>query len=44
MKFFFIMAASVGVTTVFIYATNIGQLVHRSPDPNWWERIGRRKR
>lgn len=25
----------------FVYVTNIGQVVHRTPTPTWWERIGR---
>jgi hypothetical protein len=25
----------------FIYGTNIGQLVHHTPNPTWFERIGR---
>lgn len=29
------------VVVGFLYLTNIGQIVHRTPNPTWWERIGR---
>lgn len=25
----------------FVYITNIGQLVHGTPNPTWFERVGR---
>lgn len=33
---------TLGLLIEFVYVTNIGQLVHRTPNPSWLERLGRR--
>jgi hypothetical protein len=26
---------------MFVYVANVGQVVHGTPNPTWWERLGR---